>query len=415
MNIKYANFYDDRIHVWWREVKENFEEDILSNPKPPVLRLLKELIEGTFEYKRIQITESYRYEHNSNRSDYRNGYYKRNWTTELGTIEGLKVPRCRKQGIAKQVRKSYDKQQDKIHGMLQRMFIAGVSTRRVEEVVRPFLGRSYSAQSISNITKRLDEAVRKYHRRDLEDKYLYLFFDGIVLKGKDVLGAKKRMILCCHGITAEGHREMIDFSIGDSESEADWTRLTNSLYNRGLKGKNIDLIIIDGSPGLRASLNMTYPEVDVQRCWVHKLRNISNYLKKVYREDCVSEARKIYLASNQKTAVKIFRKWEKKWKAKCPKAVECLKKDLNDMLQFLTRPKQHRVRIRTTNVIERTMREIRRRTRPMNGFTNDGSIHRIIYAIYDHMNRKWQTKAIKGFKVEKTDRTPPASSMLKAA
>jgi putative transposase len=295
------------------------------------------------------------------------------------------------------------------------MFIAGVSTRRVEEVVKPLLGRGYSAQSISNITKRLDLEVRKYHRRKLEDKHLYLIFDGVVLKGKDLLGAKKRSLLCCHGIDKFGHREMIDFTIGDGESEADWTRLANSLYKRGLTGETTDLIIVDGSPGLRAALNMVYPEVDVQRCWVHKLRNVSNKLKKSDREKCISEARRIYLAPNQKKAVEIFRKWEKSWREKCPEAVDCLKKDLSDLLHFLTRPKQHQIMIRTTNVIERTIREIRRRTRPMNSFTNDKSIHRIIYAIFDYLNRKWQIKPIKGFKIEKTDGTPPPSSMLKAA
>lgn len=189
MNIKYADFYDNRIYPYWREVKENFpniEEDILSNPKPYLLKMLKELIEGSFEAKRLQITQAEWYEHSPRRTDYQNGSYTRSWTTELGTIEELRVPRCRKQGLAKQIKKAYEQQQDKIHSMLQRMFIAGVSTRRVEEVVRPLLGRGYSAQSISNITKRLDVQVKAYHRRHLEDKYLYLIFDGVVLKGKDV-------------------------------------------------------------------------------------------------------------------------------------------------------------------------------------------------------------------------------------
>ena len=418
MNIKYANFYDDRIHPYWREVKENLpniEEDILSNPKPYILRLLKELIEGCFEYKRIQITEAEWYERCPGRTDYRNGYYTRRWTTELGTIEDLRVPRCRKQGLAKQIRKPYEQQQEKIHQMLQRMFIAGVSTRRVEEVVRPLLGRGYSAQSISNITKRLDAQVKAYHRRRLEDKYLYLIFDGVVLKGKDILGARKRTLLCCHGIDKQGHREMVDFMVVDSESERDWMRFLNSLYKRGIRGEFTDLIIIDGSGGLRAVIDMVYPEIDIQRCWVHKLRNVGNYLKKADKDKCISEARGIYLAENRREAAKVFKKWERKWGKQYPKAVECLKKDLSDMLRFLSRPEQHRKLIRTTNIIERTIREIRRRTRPMNGFTNDESIPRIIYAIFDYLNRKWQEKAIKGFKVEETELPPPANEMRKAA
>lgn len=160
---------------------------------------------------------------------------------------------------------------------------------------------------------------------------------------------------------------------------------------------------------------MVYPEVDIQRCWVHKLRNVGNYLKKADREECKSEARQIYLAANQRPAVKVFREWEKKWQGQYPSAVNCLKKDLPDMLRFLTRPKEHHKLIRTTNVIERTIREIRRRTRPMNGFTNDESIHRIMDAIFEDMNRKWQAKAIKGFKVEDTELPPPANEIRKAA
>ncbi len=176
-----------------------------------------------------------------------------------------------------------------------------------------------------------------------------------------------------------------------------WEGLLNSLYNRGLKGDNAKLITIDGSGGLKSALKVVYPHVPIQRCWAHKLRNISNYLKKAYQEECIAEARKIYKAKSKYLAITEFKNWKRMWAKKAPKAVYCLEKDLEELLNCFDCPKNHWIRIRTTNAIERSFKEVRRRTRVFSCFSNRQSCDRIIYAIFTHLNNKWKERPIKQF------------------
>jgi len=408
-NLRYCNFDEERLHLWFGEVKENYES-VLEKPKPYIQNLLRIVLETSMEEMRKRMANAEWGEHTPLREDYRNGYSYKDWPTDLGMIEKLKIPRTRQKTgkkLAKQIRKAYRKQKEEIHRLLREMFLAGASTERTGELAQIFLGRKYSASYVSSATKKLDAAVQEYHRRPLADRFVYLFFDGIVLKGRDILGAKDRFVLVSHGIDLEGRRELIDFMIEESESEASWTKFANDLYSRGLEGRFLRLIITDGCPGLHAALDLTWPRVSRQRCWVHKLRNMATkFGRKAHQEKCLFEAKLIYLSENKQEAKERFLVWEKKWDALEPKVVQCLRKDLNEMLAFLDCPKEHARRIRTTNVIERCFREVRRRIRPMNCFKNDASCERILYAIFFYMNRRWMWKKIGDWGTEKKILSP---------
>lgn len=148
----------------------------------------------------------------------------------------------------------------------------------------------------------------------------------------------------------------------------------------------------DGCPGLHAALETVYPEIPRQRCWAHKLRNVANLLKRSQQRSCLDEARTIYQAATRREAVQRYWAWTRRWRGAAPKAVACLERDLDELLNFLRCPEPHRRKIRTTNAIERAFREVRRRTRPMSCFTNDASCQRIIYAVISHLNRSWKGK-----------------------
>lgn len=181
------------------------------------------------------------------------------------------------------------------------------------------------------------------------------------------------------------------------ESERRWEVFLNNLYNRGLVGDVLGLVITDGNAGLENTVESIYPHVKRQRCWAHKLRNVSNYLKRRDQDKCVKEARAIYSAENRKEAVKIYNKWVKKWRTAYPKAIKCIEKDLEELLNFYCCPQEIRAKVRTTNVIERAFREVRRRTRPVSCFNNAQSIERIVYAVLSHMNDRWRIKTLKEF------------------
>lgn len=181
------------------------------------------------------------------------------------------------------------------------------------------------------------------------------------------------------------------------KSEASWTAFLSNLYARGLKGARTKLITIDGCPGLIKALDLVYPYVLRQRCWVHKLKNVSGYLPRKYQESCLAEAKTIYLSSSQKEARKRFRAWKARWQVLAPKATFCLEKDLDELLTFLLFPKEHWSKVRTTNPIERAFREVRRRTRPISTFTNKASCERIIFGIIFYLNKKWEARPLKEF------------------
>ena len=168
------------------------------------------------------------------------------------------------------------------------------------------------------------------------------------------------------------------------------------LYQRGLAGRRLRLVITDGSTGLAAAVGLVYPQARVQRCWAHKLRNIAD---KVPRKEgsCVAQAAAIYRAANRRRAERAFRRWAKRWQKARPKAVACVERDLEQLLNFFAMPEAHWKKVRTTNVIERAFREVRRRTRPMSSFTNPASCERIVFGVINHLNSSWEKKPLKEF------------------
>jgi len=176
-----------------------------------------------------------------------------------------------------------------------------------------------------------------------------------------------------------------------------WWRFLNNLYRRGLIGESLGFVVTDGNPGLENAVDLVWSFAKRQRCWAHKLRNVAKYLRKKHLDICIREARAIYSANNKKEAERAYCKWEKKWVSIAPKAVKCIQKDLEELLNFYSCPKAIWVKLRTTNVIERAFREVRRRTRPMSCFNHDQSIERIVYAVLNRLNEQWEKQPLKEF------------------
>jgi putative transposase len=356
----------------------------------------KQLIEAALEAERSEILLCRSYERADKRTDYRNGYWNRYIILKDGRLE-IKMPRIRGLGYESAVIRRYQQRTKDVDAALLRIFLYGASTRLTGQALRPLVGESVSAQTVSNIAKSLDGAVGSYHRRKLEDKYLYLFLDGIVLKTRSGFGAKKKTVLAAYGIRLDGKRELIDFMVTKHESEKNWEGFLNNLSRRGLTGDALGLVATDGNRGLENAVGIVYPYVKRQRCWAHKLRNVSDKLRKRDQEQCIKEARAIYNAENKSEAIREYRAWAKTWRPISPDAVKCLEKDMEELLNFFTCPKEMRKTLRTTNVIERAFREVRRRTRPMTCFNNSQSIERIVYAVLNHLNSQWGLKPLKEF------------------
>lgn len=373
---------------WRQEVNDNFWG---AEAQQEVKRLMKSFLEHTLE----QDLELQR--ERATGSLYRNGYYPRSLHTQFGLMQGLQVPRLRDATFKTRVFERYQRFQPQVENLIRDTFLRGVSTRKIGGLFETLLDTKVSATKVSNVCKKLNAQVRAYHQRSLLDEYQYLILDGISLKirihGKYI----NRRMLVAYGITMFGKRELIDFKPARGESKEAWESFLQNLFLRGFEGQHLKLIAMDGSAGLKAACELIYPRARIQRCWAHKLRNVSNYCKAKYEKACIADARKIYLAQNKAEALKRFKEWKAAWKKTCPDAVHCLEKDLEDLLPFLDCPKTHQIKVRTTNVIERAFREVRRRTKVFSCFTNLESTERIIFAIFSYLNDAWKVKPLKQF------------------
>ena len=376
----------------WSAVKE--EEDWWDEIKSRTLAVVKTLMEEAMEAELIEQLHAAKYRRTEVRRGYRNGYRYRGLLTEFGPIERIRIPRDRDGQYRPRVLPRYQRRQSQVNQMVRKMFLAGVSARRVREVVQPLLGEGVSAQTVSRICRSLDAEVRRFHSRQLDDRYRYLLLDGIVLKVKGAVEVKRRVVLCAYGVTHGGVRELIDFRQASSESEAMWTAFLDSLYQRGLKGDRLQMVSTDGCAGLHRALDMVYPFVPRQRCWAHKMRNVAAKLPRRHQEACLAQAKTIYQAHTRREAVLRFRQWAARWRSASPNAVRCIEDDLEELLPFLECPQPHWKKVRTTNAIERTFREVRRRTRPMSCFQNSDSVERIIFGVISHLNTNWKVKPL---------------------
>jgi len=355
---------------WWDDVKEES------------LQMLKRLLESTMEEEIAEQLQVEWYRRSQSRRGHRNGYRYRCLLTQLGLLAQIRVPSDREGRYDPGVLPRYERRRREVDDMVREMFLSGVTTRRVEEVVAPLLVKGVSAQTVSRITRSLDSEVFLYHSRLIADQYQYLLPDGITLKAKGATGAKKRLVPCAYGITWEGHRELISFRQEVAESEAQWLAFLEDLYRRGLEGKALQLVTTDGCPGLSRALDIVYPYLPRQRCWAHKLRNAASRLRRNDQELCLAKAKGIYLAGTRRETTARYRTWANHWQEVAPGAVACLGNDLDELLAFLDCPQGHWKRRRTTNAIERAFREVRRRTRPMSCFQNSASVDRIIYGVF---------------------------------
>ena len=332
----------------------------------------------------------------SERVDYRNGFYQRSYVTALGVIE-LRIPRTRLRSFLPRCIAPLERRSPEVAELIRQAFLRGISTRQVGRVTAVITGEPVSAQTVSRLTRVLDQAVAAFHQRSLGDDWAYLFLDGVWLKVRRSFGPQRVLLLVAYGVRRDGTRELLAFTRAKGESQAGWEGLLNDLFQRGLRGKNLQMVITDGCPGLARALETVYPRVRHQRCWVHKMRNILEKVKRRDEQLVKRAAQKIYLANNAAAARRAFERLRFRWRAHYPAMVNQLERGLPELLPFFELPRHLWRKLRTTNVIERCFVEVRRRTRPMVVFCNVESVDRIIYAIFSRFNHDWKTRTLNLF------------------
>ena len=265
--------------------------------------------------------------------------------------------------------------------------LLGFSTRKQQRFFQAFIGDSVSHQTASRLLQNLSEDLREYKTRPIEDKYRFIFIDGLWVHIKEI-DIKKRPILFALGITKDGRQEIIAFKLAKGETEEEYTAFLNDLYRRGLLGKSLELIIQDGSEAITAAVNMVYPYTPRQRCYTHKLRNLMQNIryKFKHRAKLMKQASSIYKAVSRQEAIKRFRIFVNRWHSLEPKAVKCFQDEFYNTLNFYDFPKEIRSAISTTNHLERFLEEIRRRIKIQGYFKNERSLNLWIFGLIKHIN-----------------------------
>jgi putative transposase len=385
--MRELDFSKPNLRVDLAEVKRMFVHHLDTGYRWLFKQTLEQLMLDDL-YEHLQARRNERTEA---RTGYRNGYRWRSLLTGFGDLE-LKVPRDRAGEYQPKYFERYKRVESAVDNGIKAMFLRGVSTRKVGEVLEALGGRGLSASYVSTVTKDLDKLVKSFHNGAIADDYAFLFIDGLGMRIKYGVKVKRMVALVAYGIKRNGQRQFLGFWLAKSESHANYLVFLQNLKVRGLKGENLKLIIMDGAPGLWSAIEEVYPQIPHQLCWVHKLRNVVKYCPKRDREECVSQAARIMYAQRPGKAAKLFRAWRDKWQTQIPRAVACLEKDFDKLIPFLEFSESFQKIIRTTNVIERCFREVRRRLKVMGYFQNSQSCQRIITSLFEYFNIKWNRK-----------------------
>jgi putative transposase len=319
------------------------------------------------------------YERNEQRRDQRNGHYTRTLETTVGPISDLPVPRTRG-GYQTQLFERYHRRREELDSAMGEMFVKGVSTAKVGEVIETMTGSKPSASTVSRVFHSLEAEYEQWKSRRLAKRYAYAFADGTYFTVISNDQGCKMPILAVVGISETGEREVLAFRVGDRENEQAWKDLCDDLKARGVE--EIGLWVSDGGQAMLGALTKKFPTSARQRCVVHKMDNVLSYIPSKQHEQIKPELRALFYQKDRQAADQAVAAFIEKYQTVYPSAIECLQRDLEACLTFYAFPKEHWKTIRTNNIIERLFGEVKRRSHKMAAaFRNEQSCLLLFFAV----------------------------------
>jgi len=336
-------------------------------------------------------------------SGYRNGYETKRVQTAEGSIE-LEVPQVRGnlEPFESVWLQSIGKRSKKLLELIPMLYVKGMSQRDIEDALVEALGVEQTGKSVINeVCQSMRADFLKWQDRDLSGfKVLYLFLDGIYLKLRpEDRGAIA--VLCAYGILWDGRKVLLNLAVGDKESTACWEAFLEDMKQRGLI--NPALSVLDGNAGVRKAVRHKFPGSLVQRCQVHKMRNVLVKLPGVARPTIKKLIQKAFTARSSKEGIEQIRAIIRDHGESFPAAMKCLGQDIEECLTALKFPFAHRVQIRTTNVLERLFGEGKRRTKVIPRFTSETSGLSLLFAVLVDASEGWRGVGMKDYLVQRLE------------
>ena len=367
--------------------------------------LLNNGLDGAGEALRILVNEASKIERNHflnaqphartvDRIDYANGFKPKTVMTRVGELT-FNVPQVRGAGFYPSALEKGTRTEQALNIALAEMYVQGVSTRKVCDILVKLVGPevSISSTQVSRAAQKLDAGLATWRERPLDEEIPYLLLDARYERVREAGQLVDCAVLIAVGITKSGHRRVLGVSVALSEAEVHWRAFLDSLTRRGMKG--VKLIVSDDHAGLKAARRATLPSVPWQRCQFHLQQNANAYVTRLdQRKPVAQRIRAIFNSPDRAEAERLLKQAITIWQVEAPKLAQWAEENLPEGLTVFDQAPAHRTRLRTTNGLERINREIKRRTRVASIFPNTDSCLRLVSALLAECDEEWMTGKI---------------------
>jgi putative transposase len=348
-------------------------------------RLLHELM----EYEVQQQIGAGRYERSAERTNHRNGTRERDWQTRVGSIP-LQIPRLRQGSYFPSFLEPRRRAEQALLNVIQQAYVEGISTRKVDDLVRALGLEGIDKSAVSRICQSLDELVTAFRTRRLEGSYPYLWLDALYLKVRQNGRIVSMAVVIAVGVVSTGERSVLGVEVGASEDAAFWTSFLRGLLARGLRG--VELVISDAHEGLKQAIATVLTGASWQRCRVHTMRNILAHVPQQDKSMVAAAIRTIFAQPNQVAAQAQLHEVAQTLQGRWNKAAQVLLAAADDVLAHMLFPTEHWSRLDSTNPLERLNREVKRRTDVVGIFPNEASVLRLVGAVLLEIDDEWQVE-----------------------
>jgi transposase-like protein len=337
------------------------------------------------------------YERTGSRTAFRNGYRSRTWETRVGTIE-LRIPKVRPGSYFPSLLEPRRRWERALSSVVQEAYVKGVSTRKVDDLVRALGMEGISRSEVSRICTELDREVEAFRRRPIEGRHPYLWVDATYHKVREDGRVVSMATVVAVGVTDRGERQVLGVDVGPSEDEAFWTAFLRSLVRRGLEG--VQLVVSDAHTGLKAAIATTLPGSSWQRCRVHFMRNLLALVPKAAQQAVAAFVRTIFAQPDHSSAMAQLDRVAEGLRPRFPQAAELLTEAAEDLLAHFHFPTEHRRRLHSTNTLERLHKEVKRRTNVVGIFPHRRSLLRLVGMLLVEQDDEWAAADRRYFSLE---------------
>jgi putative transposase len=329
-----------------------------------------------------------RHERSPGRTGQRNGYRERFWDTRVGTVE-LKVPRVRDGGYFPSLLEPRRRAERALAAVVQEAYVHGVSTRKVDELVKALGMGGISKSRVSELCEELDEEVERFRGRPLEGSYPYVWVDATYVKARQDGRVSSTAVVIAVGVKAQtGEREVLGLDVGPSEDGAFWTSFLRSLVARGLSG--VRLVTSDSHRGLKSAVEAVLVGASWQRCRVHFMRNALSLVPKAAQQMVGATIRTVFAQPDAQSAREQWRRVTDGFRSRFSRLAQLMDEAEEDVLSYAAFPADHWQKVWSNNPLERLNKEVKRRTNVVGIFPNEAATVRLVGAVLSEQHDEWQ-------------------------